>query len=107
MALKRLSASKKSEPTSLDKAQQVIDEVCTDMAAFLKEKNKSYGNSALEPISIMPSTRGIDSLTQIDVRINDKLKRLMLGEEFPGDNDYDDLAGYFMLRLAAKRLAEG
>lgn len=73
-----------------------IRAVCDDMAEFLIEKNKAYGNSAAEPIGIF--AKRLDTLAQIDVRIDDKLNRLARGSEYPGDDTVKDLAGYLLLR---------
>jgi hypothetical protein len=63
---------------------------------MLVKKNRSYGNSAAQPAHIFST---VSPLEQINVRIDDKLKRIRDGEEFPGDNDVFDLAGYLILRL--------
>lgn len=74
--------------------------VCNYIADMLIEKNKSYGNSALDPVRIFS---GSDNVEQIKVRIDDKLSRFAHGGEFPGDNDIDDLIGYLVLLKIAKR----
>ena len=70
------------------------------MANFLVEKNKAYGNSAAEPINIF--AKGLPTLSQIDVRIDDKLNRLKHGSEYPGDDTTKDLIGYLILRTIIK-----
>ena len=79
-----------------------IRAVCTDMALFLEEKNAAYGNSVAEPVRAF--AKGVPTLTQIDVRIDDKLSRLIRGHEFVGDDTVKDLAGYLLLRMAVQRL---
>lgn len=74
-----------------------IRAMCQEMADFLVEKNKSYGNSVSQPISVF--AKRLDKLAQIDVRIDDKLNRLKNGQEFPGDDTIKDLAGYLILRM--------
>jgi hypothetical protein len=76
--------------------EEAIFRKCHELAEMLVKKNRSYGNSAAEPAHIFSKA---SPLEQIDVRIDDKLKRIRDGEEFPGDNDVFDLAGYFILRL--------
>lgn len=83
-----------------NKVEQEIHQVCEDMAWFLIEKNRSYGNSALDPTRIFSKA---DNVEQLKVRIDDKLSRLMRGKEFPGDNDVDDLIGYLVLLKVALR----
>ena len=66
---------------------------------MLVEKNKSYGDSALNPVRIFSKS---DPAEQLRVRIDDKLSRLMRGTEYVGDNDIDDLIGYLVLLKIAK-----
>lgn len=74
--------------------QQKIAEVCDEIKNMLIQKNKSYGDSALDPIRIF-SRADVDE--QIKIRIDDKLSRVSRGTEFYGDNDVDDLIGYLIL----------
>jgi len=74
-----------------------IRKLCDEMAEFLISKNKSYGNSAAEPIDIF--SKGLTPLQKIDVRIDDKLSRLQKGNEYAGDDTVKDLAGYLLLRM--------
>lgn len=70
---------------------------CLEICALLLEKNISYGNSALDPISIF--AKDVDPGKQIDIKIDDKLSRLKRGSEFQGDDTILDLAGYLVLKL--------
>jgi len=72
---------------------------CLELAEMLINKNRSYGNSALEPVRIFSKA---DPKEQLYVRVDDKLSRLMKGTEYPGDNDIDDLIGYLILLKIAK-----
>ena len=74
-----------------------IEAKCNELAQFLIEKNAAYGNSAAEPVGIF--AKRLDTLAQIDVRIDDKLNRLQKGHEYPGDDTVKDLAGYLILRM--------
>lgn len=67
---------------------------CNRVASMLIEKNRSYGNSALDPVRIFSQT---DNVEQLKVRIDDKLSRFAKGKEYQGDNDLDDLMGYLVL----------
>lgn len=69
---------------------------------MLVKKNKSYGNSALDPVRVFSSASPIE---QILVRIDDKLSRIKRGAEFQGEDTIRDLIGYFFLFLQAKRQA--
>jgi hypothetical protein len=79
-----------------------IRAVCQELADFLVEKNRAYGNSAAEPVAIF--AKRLDRLAQIDVRIDDKLSRTKNGTEFPGDDTVKDLAGYLILRIVVSRI---
>ena len=76
---------------------KIVDK-CDEIKNFLLEKNKAYGNSALDPINIFSKTTALE---QIAVRIDDKLNRLKKGSEFQGDDTVKDLAGYLILYLIA------
>jgi hypothetical protein len=78
---------------SLD-TQNNISKVCDEIKNMLIEKNKSYGDSAINPVRIFSKA---DSVEQIKVRIDDKISRISRGKEFYGDNDIDDLIGYLVL----------
>ena len=68
---------------------------CDSIKHMLLEKNKSYGNSAAEPLGIFSKTTPIE---QINVRIDDKLKRIKNGKEYKTDDTVLDLIGYLILR---------
>jgi len=74
-----------------------IRATCAMLADFLVEKNRAYGNSAAEPIGVF--AKRLDTLAQIDVRLDDKINRLAKGSEYPGDDTVKDLAGYLILRM--------
>lgn len=77
--------------------EKEIREVCDALADFLVEKNRTYGNSAAEPVNVF--AKGFSPTAQIDVRIDDKLSRLMRGSEDPGDDTAKDLLGDLVLRM--------
>jgi hypothetical protein len=79
--------------------QYAISNICDEIKEMLIEKNKSYGDSALDPIRIF-SKANTDE--QIKIRIDDKLSRISRGSEFYGDNDIDDLIGYLILFKVSK-----
>lgn len=81
--------------------QQEIHYACSEMEEFLLEKNVAYGNSIFEPVNILSK---VDPLEQIKVRIDDKLSRLIRGKEYPGDDTLKDLAGYYILMSAYKKV---
>jgi hypothetical protein len=79
--------------------QKEIEKVAKQVSDLLIAKNKSYGDSALNPSRIFSKS---DSVEQLLVRIDDKLSRIKNGHDWPGDNDIDDLLGYLILLKIAK-----
>lgn len=98
-----LPESLRESLSQLNETQQVISEVCDELKQFLIKKNKAYGNSALEPLRILSKS---DTEEQLNVRIDDKLSRLMRGQAFDGDNDIDDLIGYLILKKVYRKINE-
>jgi hypothetical protein len=96
---------KKVEPVGLvedlNPTQEAIAKVCDELKEFLINKNKAYGNSALSPLRILSKS---DTEEQLNVRIDDKLSRLMRGTAYDGDNDIDDLVGYLILKKVYRKL---
>ena len=84
--------------------QQTIANICDNIKSMLIEKNKSYGDSALDPIRVFSKA---SSDEQIKIRIDDKLSRISRGSEFYGDNDLDDLIGYLILLKVSKVYKKG
>jgi hypothetical protein len=81
--------------------QIIIGNVCKEVKDILLAKNKAYGNSAADPVRIFSKAGPVE---QINVRIDDKLSRLMRGNEYPGDDTELDLIGYLVLKRAVKQL---
>lgn len=82
------------------KTQQEISEVMKELEEILLRKNRAYGDSALDPVRIYSKASPTE---QINVRIDDKLSRVIRGEAYE-DEDIDiDLAGYYVLRIVARR----
>jgi len=82
--------------------QNDIIEVLDNLKNFLLEKNKKYGDSALNPIMIFS---GDAVEMQIRNRIDDKLSRIKNSDELR-KNDTVDLLGYLVLLLIAKEWAD-
>ena len=79
--------------------QKEIEKVTKQVSELLIAKNKSYGDSALNPTRVFSKA---DAVEQLLVRIDDKLSRIQNGHDWPGDNDIDDLIGYLILLKIAK-----
>lgn len=73
---------------------EAIWDVIYDLAVMLLRKNVAYGNSFADPVRIFSRA---EQQEQVRIRIDDKLSRIMRGQEFPGDDDINDLIGYLIL----------
>lgn len=82
-------------------AQRLIAEECDALKAMLLEKNRKYGNAALEPIRIASRASPVEQLL---VRIDDKISRLRSAQEDEDEDVWNDLAGYIVLLRVARRL---
>jgi hypothetical protein len=83
----------------MDDFEQKLDTVIEQIREILLDKNRKYGNSALEPIRVFSKA---DNLEQIAVRMDDKLSRIRSAQ---GDDLEDaklDLLGYLILERIAK-----
>ncbi len=79
-------------------AQAAIAAKCDEIKNLLLEKNRKYGNSALEPARIFSKASSIE---QILVRIDDKINRIRNRQNDEDEDVYFDLAGYLVLLLVA------
>ena len=85
---------------SLEEVQEQITKVCDGVRDMLISKNKSYGNSAINPRKIFHKGSRIDA---INARIDDKLARIEQGQAYGEDAEWD-LLGYLVLKRVALRL---
>lgn len=87
--------------TPANDVEDQIAKVCDEIKSVLIEKNRSYGNSALEPVRIFSRANPIE---QINVRIDDKLSRMMRGREYANEDTEFDLLGYLVLKRVARTM---
>jgi hypothetical protein len=82
-------------------AQTQIDiaTTCDAIKELLLEKNRKYGDSALNPVRVFSKS---DSMEQIRVRIDDKLSRLRNQQADEDEDVIDDLIGYLVLLKIAQ-----
>lgn len=88
-----------SGPTN---SAEKIAAACDQIKELLLEKNRAYGDSALNPVRVFSKA---DAVEQIKVRIDDKISRLQRGKDtdkVPEDT-VNDLIGYLILL----KIAEG
>lgn len=84
----------------LTATQELIEQECYHIRDLLLDKNRKYGDSAINPVRIFSSA---DAVEQINVRIDDKLSRIASNQ---GDDTEDaelDLIGYLVLKRVAMR----
>jgi len=81
--------------------QDVIAAVCDEIKALLLEKNRKYGDSALNPIRVFSKS---DTEEQIKVRIDDKLNRLRNLKPDDTEDTVTDLIGYLILLRVKQRM---
>lgn len=79
----------------LPETQQKIEELFDNFKDFLKEKNRRYGNSAMQPTQIFSRTPADQ---QILNRLDDKLSRIKNSAELK-KNDVSDVFGYIALLM--------
>jgi hypothetical protein len=72
-----------------------LDKVTEQITNLLKEKNKAYGNSALNPLNIFSKLDAVESLC---CRLDDKIARISnKGINDQTEDTVDDLIGYLLL----------
>ena len=74
--------------------------VLNEIEIMLIEKNRKYGNSALEPKRIFSRASNIE---QIKVRIDDKLSRISSAQNDEDEDVINDLIGYLVILKIAER----
>lgn len=92
---------KEDEVFSQDSVRKEILNQVKEIGTFLIEKNRKYGNSAIQPTRIFSKASNEE---QIMVRLDDKLSRLQSGQ---CDDDEDvilDIIGYLILLRTMRAL---
>lgn len=79
--------------------QDDIRRVVKEVGDFVIEKNRAYGDSAIDPVRIFSRASNVEQLL---VRIDDKLSRVARGSEMVGDDTVLDLIGYLVLLRVAQ-----
>jgi len=86
----------------MDQSRIDIANTCDELKELLLEKSRKYGDAALSPIRVFSEA---DSVSQLLVRIDDKLSRIKNVQEDDLEDPILDLLGYLiLLRIAKKRL---
>jgi acetyl-CoA carboxylase alpha subunit len=85
--------------THLSQTQADIASTCDAIKALLLEKNRKYGDSALNPVRVFSQS---DTLEQMRVRMDDKLSRLRNQQDDEDEDVIADLTGYLILYQVAR-----
>jgi hypothetical protein len=86
---------------NITQTQTEIVIACNEIKDLLLDKNRKYGDSALNPVRIFSKS---DSAEQLKVRIDDKLNRLKNLQEDETEDTITDLIGYLiLLKIKIKR----
>jgi hypothetical protein len=89
----------------LNHTQELIERECLALAGFLIKKNTAYGNSFASPIHVFAKSSPTE---QLNVRIDDKLKRLfnknIAAKRAVKEDTELDLLGYLVLKRVLKKL---
>lgn len=80
-------------------SQSDIATVCNQVRDLLLEKNRKYGDSALQPVRIFSKANPME---QIKVRLDDKLSRLRSAQSDEDEDVITDLIGYLVLLKVAQ-----
>lgn len=81
--------------------QQLIVHECEVLRDDLLDKNRKYGDSAINPVRIVSKA---DPIEQIKIRQDDKLSRMMSGQCDDDEDPERDFVGYHMLKRVAVRV---
>jgi len=79
-----------------------LDKVADKVINLLKEKNKAYGDSALNPLNVFSK---LDATESLCCRLDDKIARIRnKGINDKTEDTIDDLIGYLLLlKMAIER----
>lgn len=84
--------------SQVTQSQIDICAVCDEIKELLLEKNRKYGDSALNPVRVFSSA---SPLEQIKVRLDDKLSRIRNAQDDEDEDVLTDLVGYIILYKVA------
>ena len=92
---------KEDEVFSQDSVRKEILNQVKEIGTFLIEKNRKYGNSAIQPTRIVSKASDEE---QIMVRLDDKLSRLQSGQCDEDEDVILDIIGYLILLRTVRAL---
>lgn len=96
----RVNPSSSSSATLTD-SQVLIAKKCDELKELLLEKNRKYGDSAINPCRVFSKASATE---QILVRMDDKINRIKNRQNDEDEDVIKDLAGYCILYMIAKEM---
>jgi len=85
--------------SDISQSQADIFSVCNGIKDLLLEKNRKYGDAALNPVRIFSKANTVE---QLKVRMDDKLSRLRNAQDDEDEDVVSDLIGYLVLFKVAQ-----
>ena len=83
---------------SQEQFQEDLDKVLTKIRTILRDKNRKYGDAALNPSQTFGRS---DPIELINVRMDDKLSRIRNRQNEDDEDPELDLIGYLLLKQIA------
>lgn len=90
-------------PNPADDFEREVREVVEDIVTMLLEKNRKYGDSALNPKRVFSKS---SPLEQIKVRLDDKLSRIANQQNDEDEDVVFDTIGYLIIHEIARKRQE-
>lgn len=84
--------------SAYDTTQDLIARECDNLKALLLEKNRKYGDSAVNPVRMFSRASACE---QILVRLDDKLNRFINRQDDEDEDVILDMLGYLILYRVA------
>ena len=81
--------------------QRYIIQECRQIESTLLDKNRKYGDSAINPKRVFSRA---DPIEQIDVRLDDKISRIISGQVGDEEDSELDIIGYLILKRVAREV---
>ena len=83
----------------ISQSQTDIATICDQIKELLLDKNRKYGDAALNPVRIFSKANTVE---QLKVRMDDKLSRLRNAQDDEDEDVVSDLLGYLVLFKVAQ-----
>ena len=86
----------------MDRISQTQVDICSvvdELKELLLQKNRKYGDSAINPVRVFSKS---DPIEQIYVRLDDKLSRIRNQQDDEDEDVINDTLGYLVLLKVAK-----